>query len=92
MLAANTRVWHMLTSDSEVLKRVTGQRIAVDSTAVQARPAVQPTLSASQTESVDTEISKLIAKSVIRLSEDKPGEFIIYLPYLVYRKRTDCIK
>ena len=66
----------MLTSYAEVLETVTGQRIEFDSIPVQARPAVQPILSASQTESVDAEISKLLAKSVIRISRNEPGEFI----------------
>ena len=66
----------MLTSYAEVLETVTGQRIEFDSISVQARPAVQPILSASQSESVDAKISKLLAKWVIRISGNEPGEFI----------------
>ena len=79
----------MLTSYAEVLETVTGQRIEFDSIPVQARPAVQPILSASQTESVDAEISKLLAKSVIRISGMSLESS--YLPYLLYLNKTDRI-
>ena len=68
--------WRTLTSDSEILETVLGQRIEFTLTPVQVTPPPQPTWSKTEEGFIDTEIQRLLLKGVIAHSVHEEGEFI----------------
>ena len=68
--------WRNLTSDSEILETVLGQRIEFTLTQVQITPPPQPTWSKTEEEFIEMEIQRLLPKGLIAHSVHEEGEFI----------------
>ena len=65
-----------MTSDVEILETVSGQKIEFDQAPLQRKQAVQIKLTDLQGQHIDSEITELLKKGVIEVSNHEPGEFI----------------
>ena len=69
--------WKTFTSDIQVLQYVTGHKLEfIEDPPLQMNPPYQFNLAPSESEAVDLEISRLLEKNVIILSEHEYGEYI----------------
>ena len=79
-------LWETLTSDTEVLGTVRGQRIEFTKTPLQLKAPKQKKFSLTEKSIIDNEIVKLLNKGVIELTERGPLD---YLSTIFLRPKTD---
>ena len=87
-LLNNLHKWREITSDPWILETVSGYHLEFESLPYQSKPPKLPTFSAKETELIEAEINKLIAKGAISEVHPRNDEFISNL-FLVPKKTGD---
>lgn len=75
-LTAYYDIWQGLTSDVEILETVSGQKIEFDQIPLQTKQTLPIKLTDLQNQHIDVEITELLRKGVIKVSNHERGEFI----------------